>query len=94
MAESDPNAEAVLARLEAALARVAALAAQKNALALAAQKNALALAAQKDALALAAQKDAATSHDPPAVHPAASALAAGLDEVIARLRTALAETGG
>ena len=62
MASSDPNADAVLARLEAALARVAAL------------------AAQKDDAALAAPKDAA--------------VAAGLDQVIARLRAALAETGG
>ena len=75
MAESDPNAEAVLARLEAALARVAALAAHKNAMALAAHKN-------------------AAAHDPPPAHPASAALAAGLDQVIARLHAALAETGG
>lgn len=72
MAESDPNADAVLARIEAALARVAALAAQKND---------MALAAQRDAARQGAHKDTA-------------ALAAGLDRVIARLRAALAETGG
>jgi hypothetical protein len=81
MAESDPNADAVLARIEAALARVAALAAQKNDMALAAQKNDAALAAQRDAASQGAHKDTA-------------ALAAGLDRVIARLRAALAETGG
>lgn len=71
MAESDPNAEAVLARLETALARVAALAAQKF-----------------------TPGPEAASHDPSPAPHATAALAAGLDQVIARLHAALAETGG
>lgn len=76
MAESDPNAEAALARLEAALTRVAALAAQNNSVALAAQNN------------------TAAPQAPATAHPASAALAAGLDQLIARLRSVLAETGG
>ncbi|WP_114912240.1 hypothetical protein [Acidibrevibacterium fodinaquatile] len=76
MAESDPNAEAALARLEAALTRVAALAAQNNNPALAAQNN------------------TAAPQAPATAHPASAALAAGLDQLIARLRSVLAETGG
>jgi hypothetical protein len=76
MAESDPNAEAALARLEAALTRVAALAAQNNSAALAAQNN------------------TAAPQAPATAHPASAALAAGLDQLIARLRSVLAETGG
>jgi hypothetical protein len=76
MAESDPNAEAALARLEAALTRVAALAAQNNNPALAAQNN------------------SAAPQAPATAHPASAALAAGLDQLIARLRSVLAETGG
>ena len=67
MAESDPNAEAALARLEAALTRVAAIAAQNN---------------------------TAAPQAPATAHPASAALAAGLDQLIARLRSVLAETGG
>ncbi len=76
MAESDPNAEAALARLEAALTRVAAIAAQNNNPALAAQNN------------------TAAPQAPATAHPASAALAAGLDQLIARLRSVLAETGG
>ncbi|MGC8524596.1 MAG: hypothetical protein ACP5M5_09960 [Acidibrevibacterium sp.] len=76
MAESDPNAEAALARLEAALTRVAALAAQNN------------------TAALAAQNTSAAPQTPATGHPASAALAAGLDQLIARLRSVLAETGG
>ncbi len=85
MAESDPNAEAALARLEAALTRVAALAAQNNNPALAAQNN---------NPALAAQNNTAAPQAPATAHPASAALAAGLDQLIARLRSVLAETGG
>ncbi len=76
MAESDPNAEAVLARLETALARVAALAAQK-------------FTAGPEA----APHDPSPASQAPAPQ-ATAALAAGLDQVIARLHAALAETGG